>query len=257
MSFGLKSTILLLGFIGLQGIAFADHPVPPCAAVLVQGTKCEASIKDVRPTQPEVGKREVKSKVKKYGALSKIELEKLKVEKIAPVIIGPDGKFYLIDHHHTVLSFEEIGETHVYLDIKENWSDLASHEPMGERMKLFWKKMEENRKCYLKLSDGTGVNPLSPDFPVELKDCGNNRYRSLVAELLDDGIIKKIEIPYFEFYVSDLLRDLGLQVEEGHFKSAKKQAIAILKTSKAKRGMQEIAAHGGNCALNALSRGFR
>ena len=57
-------------------------------------------IKELRPTQITVGMREVKAKRKRWEQHK--GKEGFLGSHMIPVIVGPKGRFYVIDHHHLV-----------------------------------------------------------------------------------------------------------------------------------------------------------
>jgi len=215
----------------------------------------------MRPTQPEVGMAEVDEKIKEYQELSSKDLSKIKVKKISPVIIGPDGQFYLIDRHHTNLALWSAGEKDVVVQIQENWSDVGEGKSLEERMKLFWDQMENHdpKYCYLKLQNGKTVDPLSPSFPKDLKQCGNNPDRALVGKLIDEGVLEKVDIPYSEFYISEILQREGITLPKGsiskdEWKEYEKKADKILQKGHVKTSVQKLVESGPHCDINKLMK---
>ena len=82
------------------------------------------TITDLRPTQITVGMREVKDK--------RLQLRKRKSQKIGkflgdhmiPVILGPRGLHYVIDHHHLSLALHSEGIKHVLVTVIADLSAL-------------------------------------------------------------------------------------------------------------------------------------
>lgn len=68
------------------------------------GSVCRVKLKDLRPTQSSVGTAAVNCKARKMEQKIKDEgdYEKYfkKEKRLVPVIIGPNEKFYVLDHHH-------------------------------------------------------------------------------------------------------------------------------------------------------------
>ncbi len=204
------------------------YALPPCSAELKKGDRCEEKISRLRPTQPEVGFDEIEDKVERYSKLKKSKLEKLAQEKNSPVVIAPDGGIYLIDHHHSLIALEESGLEHVPLRIFENWSTLGEGLGMDERMKIFWKKMQDEKIGWYELENGLRLNPLSPEWPKRLSDCKNSRMRSVVYRLFREGNLKRELVPYFEFYVAQAFREAGFAVREGEIKEVTKKIKKFL-----------------------------
>src|SRR6202171_918902 len=67
-------------------------------------------ILSLRPTQMTVGMREVKEKRKRWREhKSKKKQAELLGKHMIPVVLGPDKRHYVIDHHHLALSLHEEG----------------------------------------------------------------------------------------------------------------------------------------------------
>src|SRR6478752_4759009 len=72
--------------------------------VVREPTLKPVNIEDLRPTQITVGMREVEAKRKRWREKgSKKELKFLE-DHMIPVILGPKGRHYIIDHHHLALA---------------------------------------------------------------------------------------------------------------------------------------------------------
>ena len=57
-------------------------------------------IKSLRPTQITVGMREVKEKRKHWREHGRGKKEEFLARHMIPVILGPNERHYVIDHHH-------------------------------------------------------------------------------------------------------------------------------------------------------------
>jgi hypothetical protein len=57
-------------------------------------------IDQLRPTQMTHGLREIHDKTRDYKALSAHDLQMAIAEKPVPVVYGPSGLPFAIDHHH-------------------------------------------------------------------------------------------------------------------------------------------------------------
>ena len=58
------------------------------------------AIADLRPSQMTVGIREVKEKRKRWRDESKKKGEEFLGKHMIPVVLGPEDRHYVIDHHH-------------------------------------------------------------------------------------------------------------------------------------------------------------
>ena len=111
--------------------------------------------------------------------------------------------------------------------------------------------------CYLKSKTGEMVDPLLPSFPKTLKECGNNPYRSLVDLLSDEELIKEGSIPYYEFYVAEILQSKGYTLPNGEIKHHEwkeyiKKAKKIIEKDDVKAALKKLVI---KCA--AVSKGVQ
>ncbi|MGK5083711.1 ParB/Srx family N-terminal domain-containing protein [Bdellovibrionota bacterium FG-1] len=230
--------LVFLLLFGLGALPSLAKTLPRCHANMAEGTECLGLINELHPTQPEVGKREVDSKREKFKALRKEgteKFEKFKRAKIVPAVIGPYGGFYLVDHHHTAIALSEIGEAEVYVKIIKNWSKLKVDQPLATRMGRFWEKMKEQHLAWFERENGNILDPLSAEWPTSLAECGNNQLRAVVSELIENGVIEKVQKPFFEFYLSKYLREKGLKVEAVGHKQAYRIAKDLVNTPEGRR----------------------
>ena len=69
----------------------------------VLGDKLELpmiAIDQLMPLQPNVGFLEVESKTRKILNLNRRAEREFFIEQTIPVVRGPNGKLYIVDHHH-------------------------------------------------------------------------------------------------------------------------------------------------------------
>ena len=68
----------------------------------IKGLSCKLQVDFVHPTQPAVGMTAVNCKRDKLVRKSESKLDKYlrKGRRVVPTVIGPDGNFYITDHHH-------------------------------------------------------------------------------------------------------------------------------------------------------------
>ena len=82
------------------------------------------AILDLRPTQITVGMREVKAKRKHWRAEGAREAEKFLGKHMIPVIRGPKGRYYVIDHHHLARALHDEGVKDVAVTVIANLTKL-------------------------------------------------------------------------------------------------------------------------------------
>lgn len=147
--------------------------LPKCHDKSEQGSINRVLISDLRPTQNAVGFDEIDKKRDKIKKKKKNpdNLKDYLLQRVIPIIIGNNGRFYLIDHHHlsyTVL--QEIGDIYLPVEVIKNWSLINGYS--------FWKAMRKNNWLYPFAGDGGG--PLPPNqLKTQIADLENDIFRSL------------------------------------------------------------------------------
>src|SRR6185369_5585036 len=95
----------------------------------------------LRPTQMTVGMREVKEKRKRWREhKSKKKQGELLGKHQIPVVLGPDQRHYVIDHHHLARALHDEGVEHILVSVI---ADLT----MVDR-DAFWGVMDNKRWVY-------------------------------------------------------------------------------------------------------------
>lgn len=120
--------------------------------------------------------------------------------RLVPVVIGPDGEYYITDHHHlsTAVWRADIPQEakHVYGFVLHDWSDKS--------MDVFWQSMIEGSLTWL--YDDKGDGPLNPYLlPKSIGDILNDPYRTLSRWLRDCGC-----------YTKDSLKEKSRLVDVSH-----------------------------------------
>ncbi len=148
------------------------------------------------------------------------------------VVIGPKGKLYLTDGHHTFTSFWDAdgGANHqlkVWVKVTANLSNLNEYD--------FWSLMKKTSKVWLK--DGNNQPIVTSQLPrqIGLSSLGNDPYRSLVYYTRDAGyIVPAASTEFLEFYWADWLRNKPvLDLSTYNLGDAASYSAAILKASQA------------------------
>ena len=89
-------------------------------------------ILDLRPTQMTVGMREVKEKRERWREHhSKKKQGELLGRHMIPVVLGPDKRHYIIDHHHLARALHEEGVKDVLVSIDCRPDDGRSRRVLG------------------------------------------------------------------------------------------------------------------------------
>jgi hypothetical protein len=191
---------------------------------------CKMSIAKLRPTQYSVGKEEIR---RKTAFIKEIKANKKKLaaylkKKTAPVILGPNGDMYLVDHHHTALAFLRAGVNKMLVQVIADFSHFSREE--------FWNHAASQGWARLVNRNGKPIQWHQLDRIKRLKKLKDDPYRSLAGMLRDAGGFKKTDQPYMEFKWADFLRDkIATPGEKISWYEALEQALQIAKRSSPNR----------------------
>jgi hypothetical protein len=178
-------------------------------------------IDQLRPTQMTHGMREVSEKTEKYKALSGHELEMAIAERPIPVVYGPNGAPFAIDHHHVAAALWRANVKSVPFVLVRDLSFL----PQAD----FWQTMENNRWTYPYDAEGRR-RPFS-EMPEHVWELADDEFRSLAASVRDAGGYEKTSVPLEEFRWADLFRcSLPRRNSDDEFESLVKKAIKLAKS---------------------------
>jgi hypothetical protein len=154
------------------------------------------AIDDLRPTQITVGIREVKAKRKRWRELAAKEGGVFLGKHMIPVVLGPKGLHYVIDHHHLARALQEEGVKEVAVTHIANLSKLDQD--------AFWTVMDN--RSWMHPFDSNGERRHYKDIPKHVADLADDPYRSLAGELRRAGGFAKDTTPFSEFLWADFLR---------------------------------------------------
>ena len=182
------------------------HPVP---------------ILSLRPTQMTVGMREVKEKRKRWRERkSDKKRAELLGKHMIPVVLGPDQRYYVVDHHHLARALYDEGVKDILVTVIGNLS-------MVER-DAFWGVMDNKRWCYP--YDAKGERRHFKDIPKSVAALKDDPFRSLAGELRRAGGFAKDTTPFSEFLWADFLRRrLSRKAVEADFAKAMERGLALAK----------------------------
>jgi hypothetical protein len=183
------------------------HPVP---------------ILSLRPTQMTVGMREVKEKRKRWR---EHKSEKKKAELLGkhmiPVVLGPDERYYVVDHHHLARALHDEGVRDILVTVIGNLS-------MVDRGG-FWGVMDNKRWVYP--YDSKGERCRFKDIPKSVADLKDDPFRSLAGELRRAGGFAKDTTPFSEFLWADFFRRrLPRKLIEDDFATAMEKALGLARS---------------------------
>jgi hypothetical protein len=172
-------------------------------------------IDDLRPTQITVGMREVKAKRQAWRMKAANKGAEFLGQHMIPVVRGPKGRYYIIDHHHLALALHEEGQKDVFVTVV---ADLGRLEPAA-----FWFVLD-NRN-WMHPFDDEGLRRGYADIPKSVRGLIDDPFRSLAGELRLAGGYAKDTTPFSEFLWADFLRRrVRRKLVERDFPAALKQA---------------------------------
>lgn len=182
------------------------------------------SILSLRPTQMTVGMKEVGEKRKRWREHKLKKRAKLLGTHMIPVVVGPDRKNYVIDHHHLARALHEEGEKNVLVSVV---ADLT----MVDR-KAFWVVLDNHRWVYP--YDAKGERRDYGDLPKDVTGLKDDPFRSLAGELRRAGGFAKDTTPFSEFLWADFLRRrMSRKTVDNDFEKAIAQALSLGKSEDA------------------------
>lgn len=177
-------------------------------------------IRDLRPTQITVGMREVEAKRKAWAAKSDGKGADFLGKHLVPVILGPKGRPYVIDHHHLTLALLREGVESVAVTVV---ADLQRLKPES-----FWFVLDN--RSWMHPFDDQGQRQGYEAIPKSVEGLVDDPYRSLAGELRQVDGYAKDTAPFSEFLWADFLRrQVGRKLVETQFDEALKQAMQLAK----------------------------
>jgi len=182
------------------------------------------AIDDLRPTQITVGIREVKAKRKHWRQMAAKEGGVFLGRHMIPVVLGPKGRNYVIDHHHLARALHEEGVKEVAVTHIANLSKLDQD--------AFWRVMDN--RSWMHPFDSRGERRAYKDIPKNVADLVDDPFRSLAGELRRAGGFAKDTTPFSEFLWADFLRRrMKRKAVEHDFELALKKAKKLAKSKDA------------------------
>ncbi|WP_224078495.1 ParB-like protein [Cupriavidus laharis] len=143
------------------------------------------------------------------------------------VVIGPEQALYVVDHHHWVRAWHDLGLTHVPAIVRTDLSRLDGHG--------FWRWMVDRHMVHPYDEHGR-LRPLN-ELPASVHDMRDDPYRSLEAFVQLAGGYLKVRQAYPDFKWADFFRrhiDGPLDTPEG-FAAALVRAVRLARSAKARK----------------------
>jgi hypothetical protein len=154
------------------------------------------ALKDLRPTQITVGMREVKAKRKQWRAHDKSTLGDYLGRHMIPGLLGPNQRYYVIDHHHLARALFDEGVKDILVHVIGDLSTVHKHS--------FWIFLDHHGWCHP--YDDAGKRRDFDNIPESIADLVDDPFRSLAGEVRRAGGFAKEATPFVEFVWADFLR---------------------------------------------------
>jgi hypothetical protein len=175
-------------------------------------------VADLRPTQITVGMREVEAKRRHWRAMQEGKGGAFLGKHMIPVILGPKGRNYVIDHHHLARALHEEGVPHVSVTVVANLSKLDRE--------AFWVVLDN--RSWMHPFDDQGRRRDYADIPKSVAELVDDPFRSLAGELRRAGGYAKDTTPFSEFLWADFMRRRMKRKEvDKDFEAALKHALEL------------------------------
>jgi hypothetical protein len=181
-------------------------------------------IAELRPTQITVGMREVLAKQKSWQQQDKNKKAEFLGRHMIPVIRGPKGRLYVIDHHHLSLALHNEGVENVHVTSVADLRNLADDE--------FWTYIDN--RSWVHPYDASGRRRDFDEIPKKISGLKDDPFRSVAGELRRIGGFAKDTTPFSEFLWADFMRRrISRSVAKDDFEKALKQAMKLAKSEEA------------------------
>jgi hypothetical protein len=153
-------------------------------------------IKELRPTQVTVGLGEVAEKRRQWREEAGDKGADFLGKHMIPVVLGPKGRRYIIDHHHLCRALHEEGVRDILVNVVADLSVLTKP--------ALWIYLDNRGWCHP--YDASGRRCDFDAIPSAVADMKDDPYRSLAGELRRAGGFAKDTTPFSEFIWADMLR---------------------------------------------------
>ncbi len=190
--------------------------------VAISGTSLQrAKVGELRPTQMTVGMREVRRKREDWTQKGKKLGENFVESHMIPALVGPKGRFYIVDHHHLARALHDQGVEEVLVVVLAKLDRLKKQH--------FWTFLDSN--SWVHPYDGAGKRRSYDDLPKSVAELEDDPYRSLAGELRRAGGYAKEGTPYTEFLWADAMRErIGRKLIDKDFDRALEQALKFARS---------------------------
>ena len=177
------------------------------------------ALEALRPTQITVGMREVRAKRRRWRGVR--HPAEFLGSHLIPVIEGPRGRHYLLDHHHLARALHDEGVAEIAVTVIADLSMLDRD--------AFWTYLDN--RGWMHPYDDRGRRQSPAELPRRVGDLVDDPFRSLAGELRRAGGFAKDTTPFSEFLWADFLRRrLKRRRVEQDFSTALAQALRLARS---------------------------
>jgi hypothetical protein len=181
-------------------------------------------IRTLKPTQMTLGIREVDEKRREWRERGGSSGPAYLGKHMIPVVLGPKGRHYLIDHHHLARALEDEGVKDVLVNVVADLRTLAMEE--------FWIFLDNRAWCHP--YDAEGRRRDFDAIPSTVAKMEDDPFRSLAGELRQAGGYAKDATPFSEFIWADFLRRrIKRKTVEKDFAASLDRALTLAKAEAA------------------------
>lgn len=185
----------------------------------------EVDVAILHPTQVTVGLAEVAHKREEWRDLSRKERNKRLKQQWFPSVLGPNGRYYITDHHHLGLALLEEGIELAWVTVQRDYSWLEPDQ--------FWRIMDFHQLTHPYDEHGQRLDYSA--IPNDITELRNDPYRSLAGFVRTAGGYAKDTAPFSEFLWADFFRPLiSEKMIHKSQKLAIEQAVGLARGSEAR-----------------------
>ncbi|SOZ28513.1 conserved protein of unknown function (plasmid) [Cupriavidus taiwanensis] len=163
---------------------------------LAPDSKLMVPLDALRPTQITVGGYHVAQKIHVTRRVAPEARAAFLDRHRVHLVIAPEQLLYVVDHHHWVRAWHDLGLTHVPGIVRADLSDMD--------VPAFWRHMVANHLVHPYDEHGRR-QPLS-ELPEAIHDMRDDPYRSLEAFVQLAGGYRKVKTAYPDFRWADFFR---------------------------------------------------
>ncbi len=182
------------------------------------------ALSDLRPTQMTVGLREVAERRKAWQDATGKARERMLANHVVPAVLGPKGRYYIVDHHHLARAMLDAGATGLFVHALADFSRLGKAE--------FWMMLDQHG--WVHTYDARGRRRDFDAMPRSLAALADDPFRSLAGAVRRAGGFAKDTTPFAEFGWAQFFRSrVAKRAVERDFTAALRVCLALARSAEA------------------------